>query len=174
MRLSRAHKSVECMLSFPFSLFPTSQNGNVKSKRCELWSLKKNIFGVPLKCSLSKKISFSSCERKNLCYSGQKCYRHLLFLVTRFVNTLKITVDPGNIFDKGIFPYMFVAVLINSTAISTRDVLGLVLSLPLRFILRGERKNWERYILVLAVIRPSHNGDFLSHVTYSDIRASTY
>ena len=161
------------MLSFPFSLFPTSQNGNVKSKRCELWSLKKNIFRVPLKCSLSQKISFSSCERKNLCYSGQKCYRHLLFLVTRFVNTLKITVDPGNIFDKGIFPYMFVAVLINSITIRTRDVLGHVQSLPLRFILRGERKKSERCLSV-SVIRPSHNGDFLSHVTYSDIWASTH
>lgn len=76
------------------------------------------------------------------------------------MNTLKITVDPGNIFDKGIFPYMFVAVLINSTAISTRDVLGLVLSLPLRFILRGERKNWERYILVLASLDPPITATF--------------
>ena len=148
------------MLSFPFSLFSSSQNGNVKSKRCELWSLMKNIFGVPLKCSLSKKISFSFCERKNLCYSGQKCYRHLLFLVTRFVNTLKITVDPGNIFDKGIFPYMFVAVLINSTAISTRDVLGLVLSLPLLFILRGGRGKNRNVLIVVASLDPPITATF--------------
>ena len=76
------------------------------------------------------------------------------------MKTLKITVDPGNIFDKGILNYMFAAVLINSTAISTRDVLGLVLSLPLRFILRGERKNWERYILVLASLDPPITATF--------------